>query len=120
MDVQRDQEQEDGIERGGENLEPVIAERTFAVRSALGDPDGDQRDGKRGAVGEHVRGIGQERETARDQRRDNLDDHERRGETERDPQRPLVAGTHRALRITVRMTYAHRNSSLINFVNLRR
>lgn len=95
--IDRHQEQHDRVERRRQNLESVVAEGAFRIGWALSDPDGDKRDGEGCHIGEHVRGIGKEREAARQPGGDQLDDQERRAEGER-----KAAGVHGPARLASR------------------
>jgi hypothetical protein len=60
------------IRERGEDLNSVKAVGTLGRRRALGEPDSEQGQPEPGDVGQHVPGVGQEREAAREQSADHL------------------------------------------------
>ena len=65
---------------------------------ARGEPRGDERERQRGGVGEHVRGVGEQRQRAREDARDHLGDHEREDQRERGTEPAVVRiGGHRVV-----------------------
>lgn len=62
----------DRVERRGQDLKATVAEGAPVVRRALPDPDGHERDHQRGDVGEHVGGVGQQRDAVEDEAADDL------------------------------------------------
>ena len=84
------------VDERGEDFGPRVAVRRAARRRALGDDLGDQRDHEPRRVGRHVPGIRNQRERARKQAADRLDDTEGGGKPERDGERAHHAATPRA------------------------
>ena len=80
-DADRDREQDRAVHQRGEDLESQESERSFRRR-------GDQCQSERGHVGEHVGGIGEQRERARHPSAGQLDHHHHRGDGERERQAP--------------------------------
>ena len=74
------------------------------VAGPRGEPRGDEREPDRGRVGEHVRGVGQQRQRPGEQARDDLDGHEAGDERERDRQ-PAAVGV-RGRRVDVPWPWA--------------
>ncbi len=87
-DIEGHAEQEEGVERRGEDLEAVVAVGQAIVGRAPGDVDRGQGDGQGHGVGEHVRGIGDQRQAAGEDAADDLGDEEASGQQ----QRPFQAG----------------------------
>ncbi len=58
----------------------------IALRGSCGEPDRDEREPERGGVGEHVRGVGEQRERLGDDAHHDLDAHEADDQGERDRQ----------------------------------
>uniref|UniRef100_A0A0N4Z8D5 Uncharacterized protein n=1 Tax=Parastrongyloides trichosuri TaxID=131310 RepID=A0A0N4Z8D5_PARTI len=56
-DVARHQKQQDGVEGGGEDFEPTIAEGPHGVCRPLANLDRRQRDRQRSHIGEHMGGV---------------------------------------------------------------
>ena len=54
-----------------------------AARRPRGQPGGDERERQRAGVGEHVGGVGEQRQRAGDHARDDLRDHEGEDQRER-------------------------------------
>ena len=69
-------EQQDAVDLRAEDLAALEAERERALRRALGEPERDDRQADRAGVGEHVRGVRDQRQRVRDDADDDLDDHE--------------------------------------------
>ena len=82
-DVDRKQQQHDRIDQRCQYLGAQIAEGLGGRRRAGCKPDGEQRQREAAGIGEHVRGIGQQRQAARNPRADHLDDEEGGGERQR-------------------------------------
>ena len=81
-DPDRDRDERDAVEERGEDLRPPVAERLRRAAGPGREPRREQRDPQRENVGEHVRGVGEQRQAAGDQAADDLGDEERRGEDE--------------------------------------
>jgi len=92
-DRARHPEQQQRVGQRGEDLGAVIAVRLGRRRRARGEPRGDQGEGERGGVGQHVARVGQQGEAARPQAGDELDDHHGAGQREGDDEhRPRARG----------------------------
>jgi len=86
QDISRDREQDQCVDDRGEDLEPIEAEAPAARRRTRGEPDRRQREAGPHDVGEHVPGVGQEREAVRGQADHDLGDEERARDPEHDDQ----------------------------------
>ena len=71
-----DAEQRKSVDQAGDHLEAGIAEGALAVRGPPTEAEGDIGEAERDCVGQHVAGIGKQRERARDHAADGLHDHE--------------------------------------------
>ena len=81
-----------------EDLGAAEPEREDPAGRARGEPRGDERERQRGGVGEHVRGVGEQRQRAREDARDHLGDHEREDQRERGTEPAVVRiGGHRVV-----------------------
>ena len=100
-DPDRDRDQGDAVEERREDLGAAVAEGAARAPGAAGEPGGEQGDAEREAVGEHVRGVGEQRQAARDQAADDLGDEEERGQREDELQRALGAGAVEVDRVRV-------------------
>ena len=91
-------QQRGAVDLRGEHLGAPEAEREARARRPRGKPGGDQRERQRARVGEHVGGVGEQRQRARDQARDDLRDHEAEDQRERRGEPPAVrVGRHRVV-----------------------
>jgi hypothetical protein len=77
-----DDEQHEGVDEGGQDLRPVVAVGLGGRGRARGDPDGEEGEREAAEVGQHVGGVGEEGEAARDERAHHLDEHVAAGEEE--------------------------------------
>ena len=91
-DEERDHQQRDAVRLRREDLAPPEAEGPGAPRRLGGEPQGDERRGERGRVGEHVARVGEEGERSGDERGDHLAGHEGDDEDERNGEGAAVAG----------------------------
>ena len=89
-----EQEQRRAVDLRRQDLGAPEAERERARRGPRGEARRDEREPDRGGVGEHVRGVGEQRERAGQQARDDLDAHEAGDERQRDGQ-PAAVGVAR-------------------------
>jgi len=78
-----DGEQHERVDERRQNLGTVVAVGLGGRRRAGRDPDGEEREGERAHVGEHVARVREEREASREERTQHLDDKERGREPER-------------------------------------
>jgi hypothetical protein len=84
-------QQRDAVRLGREDLRTLEAECHRASRGTGGKAQRDQRKSERAGVGEHVSGVGQQRERVRDHAGCDLDAHERDDQREREGQ-PAAVG----------------------------
>ena len=89
-DEAREHEQRRAVRLRGEHLHPAEAEGDVPVRGPSDEPDHDEREEERAGVGQHVRGVGDQRERVGHDARDHLDDHERDDQCETGRQAALV------------------------------
>ena len=89
-DPEREQPERDPVRLRGEDLEPRVPERPAPGRRPRRHRRGDEREPERRRVGEHVPGVGEQRERVGERARDDLADHHGRDEDERDGQRAAV------------------------------
>ena len=75
-----DGEEREAVDEGGHHREAVEAVGAARVGRAAGDAEGEPGHGEGGEVGQHVAGVGEERERAGDEAAGDLDDHEAAGE----------------------------------------
>ena len=94
-DPDGDGEEGEAVDEGREHGEPVEAVGALPVGRAAGDAEGEPRHRQRREVGEHVAGVGEERQRAGDDAADDLGDHEAAGEEGRDPDRAGAGGVAR-------------------------
>jgi hypothetical protein len=87
-------EQRRAVDLRGQDLGPSEPEREPPGRRARRQPHGDQRQGDRAGVGEHVRGVGEQRQRRRQQAADDLENHEAGDERQRQPE-PAQVGVGR-------------------------
>src|SRR5690606_3815739 len=73
-----------------QNLRAVVAIGVARRRRLLRDPDREERERERSGIGEHVAGVGKQRQRVGDQAPDELGDHVGRDEDERDREAPPV------------------------------
>ena len=91
-------EQRRAVDLRREHLGAAEPEREAPARRPRGQPRGDQRERQRAGVGEHVRGVGEQRQRVGEQARDDLGDHEREDQRERRREPPAVGvGRHRVV-----------------------
>ena len=89
-DQHGEHEQRDAVRLRGENLGALEAEGEVAAGRPRDEPDHHERQHERAGVGEHVRGVREQRERVREDSGDDLDGHEADDQAERDPQPPGV------------------------------
>ena len=94
-DERGEDEQRHAVGLRREDLDAPEAECHRAARRPRRQRDRHQREADRGRVGEHVRGVGEQRERVRDDADADLDGHERddQPEREREPARSASART---------------------------
>ena len=73
-----DGEKRQAVDEGGHHRDAVEAVGAARVGRAAGDAEGEPRHGEGGEVGQHVAGVGEEREGAGDEAAGDLDNQERR------------------------------------------
>ncbi len=78
--IARDAEEQQGVERGRQDLEAGVAEGPRVVGRAPAQADGQQRDAQGHRVGEHMRGIRQQRQAAAPEAARHLHQQKARGE----------------------------------------
>ena len=102
VDDQRgEHEQRHAVGLRREHLDAAQAERQRRrLRGRRGEPHRDQRERDRGGVGEHVRGVGEQRERVRDDAGGDLDRHEQQDQRQRDRQPATVAIRAVGVRVT--------------------
>src|SRR3546814_13029891 len=79
QDINRNREQHEGVERGCQDLEALVAKGALIVGWPRPDQIGPQPDGQRGALGQYVSSVGKEREDEKDKERDNSNRQARSG-----------------------------------------
>ena len=89
-DPEADEDERDAVRERGQNLDAPKAERPAPARRAPRDRGGDKRERKRGRVREHVPGVGEQRERARDDPDRDLGDEQADDEREGSRQHPPV------------------------------
>ena len=94
-DDDRDHDQRDGVDEGGQDLGALEPEAAVRRRRPAREQNRTRRDRERDDVGEVVAGVGEQREAAGEERRDDLDERVGRVEDERDRQRPQRAARRR-------------------------
>ena len=86
-------EQRQRIDEGGEDLHPVMTAGARSADGALADARSEPGQREGGGIRQHVPGVGEQRERAREQSADDLEHHERR----RDGERPAETASVRAV-----------------------
>jgi hypothetical protein len=89
-DERADGEQDGGLGGGGEDLGAPVAPGPFVGGGSAGERRGDDGHGEPGDVGEHVAGIGEQRQAAGEVRADDFDDQHGDGDAEHDEQSVAV------------------------------
>ena len=79
---------DDAVGQGREGLGPPVAVRAQDGARAGRDPLGHDRERQSSGVGQHVAGVGDQRETVNEPPGHRLDDHESRGETSSAEEQP--------------------------------
>ena len=105
-DQQPEHEQRRAVELGGEDLGALEAVGHRALGRPRRQPQRDQRQRERGRVGEHVRGVGEQRQRLGEDAGHDLDGHQAEQQAERDPQ-PPGRGVGRRVRMPVVVVVAH-------------
>jgi hypothetical protein len=85
-----EQQQGQAVGLGGEDLDPLEPVGVTATGRACCQAYRDYREKDRAGVGEHVRGVGQQRQRLCHHANDHLTGHEDHDQHERDDQRPAV------------------------------
>ena len=75
-----DREEREAVDEGGEHREAVEAVGAPRVGRAAGDAEGEPGHRERGEVGQHVAGVGDQRERAGEEAAGDLDEHEAAGQ----------------------------------------
>jgi hypothetical protein len=103
QDVSGDDEQQQPVGDGGEDLDPLPAEGAPAARRPLCEGDRPQRQGDPGSIGSHVARVGQQCQRSRHQTADDLGGHDDEGQGEDDQQATPVPACrgHRRVRVPV-------------------
>ena len=86
-----DRHQGDAVHEGGQNLEAMVTVGAAPILRLAAEAKCDPGQRQRGGVGEHVAGIGEQRQRARDQPADHLGDHEAAGQ-QHGPEHQLLVG----------------------------
>ena len=84
-------DQGQSVDEGGDDLQPVIAVGAFVVRRAPGHAEGDPGKRQRDGIGQHMAGVGEQGQQARDQPARNFHRHENGDDDQRPEDAPLVA-----------------------------
>ena len=92
-DPDRKRDEDDAVRECRQDLGALVAEAPFRRTWPAGEPNGHERQRERGVVGEHVRGVRQQREAAGEQAADDLDRREGKCQAEDDRQRAAIAGS---------------------------
>ena len=101
QDVDPDREQQRRLGRGAEDLRAAVAPGPLGRRRAAGQRGRDQAERQARDVGEHVRGVREQREAARDDRADDLDHQHRDGDRQDDGEPAAVVGETRGAVVVV-------------------
>ena len=91
----------------GEDLEALIAEGHRPFGGPVGESQGEQREADRAGIGEHVPGVGQQRQRVRDDASRHLHGHEAEEQRERERQ-PAAVGVGASLMGVSRVSVDHR------------
>ncbi len=83
-DQQREHQQRDPVRLRREDLDAPEAVGHDALGGPCREPDRDDREADRGGVGQHVRGVGEQRERPGDEADDDLEAHEADDQRERE------------------------------------
>ena len=94
-----DREEREPVDEGGEHGEAVEAVGAPPVGRAPRDARREPGQRQRGEVRQHVPGVGEQRQRARDDAADRLGDHEAAGQQRDDAEPPLLAGTRMVVRV---------------------
>ena len=87
-------DEHEAVHEGRDDLGALVAEAPLRRARPAREPDGDEGEPEREVVGEHVDGVGEEREASGQQPADDLDDRDRHGEREDEAERPAVPSPH--------------------------
>ncbi len=90
-EVERDDDERGVVDQGRHHLGPAVAEGHRAVGGPAGDAARGKGDDKRQRVGKVVDRVRHQRERARDDARDNLDDREEEVDRDGEPDAPVAA-----------------------------
>ncbi len=85
-DPDREHDERDAVGERDQHLGPLEPVRPPGRRGPPGQPHGTERKRQRNVVGQHVGGVGEQRETPGEQSADDLDDRVGRGQRERERQ----------------------------------
>ena len=85
-----DERESDAVHLRRQDLEPRVSERPPSAGGPCRHPGGDDREEQRGGVGDHVAGVGQERERVRDDAGRDLRDHDDDHDAKRSEKRAAV------------------------------
>ena len=83
-------DQAQAVDQGGQNLQPLITERTLVIGRFFRKLEGGPGQPERQCIGQHVAGIGQQCQRTRQQPADHLDNHEAAGQQRGKQQAPGV------------------------------
>ena len=107
-DQERQNEQRGPVGLRREDLCAAKTEGEVPTRRTTDEPDHDEAEHESAGVGEHVRGVRDERQRAGQDPDDHLDDHQPADQSERDPEAPRVTVPGRRVRVAcVRMHVPH-------------
>ena len=96
-DAGGDDEQHQSVAEGDQNLQPLEAVGAPAVRRPAREAEGKPGEKEPGKVGEHVAGIGEQRQRAGDEATRRFDDHECAGDERRPEHAALIVAVAVAL-----------------------
>ncbi len=105
-----DEPQEQTVDQGRQDLDARQGPGVPRGGGATGHPERPQREQERRRVGEHVAGVGEQREAARDERADDLDHQHDQRDAQHQGQPAAVVGE-RAVPMPVSVVGAHQRAS---------
>ena len=99
-DGDRDEEQRQPVDEGGQHLEAVEAVGALPVGGARRDPHGEPGERQRRGIGQHVAGVGEQRQRPGDDAADRLGQHGDRGQ-QAGPEQAALVGAGLGVRVAV-------------------
>ena len=91
-DPHRDDQQRRGVEQRGEDLPPQIAVGLALLPGLPRQPGDEQGQAERGAVGEHMTSVGEQRQRVREPSADSFTDEKKDGEKKEKQQKQKTVG----------------------------